>query len=38
MTDQAIATQPHQTFEAIKKHDKEGNEYWVARQLSNFSQ
>jgi DNA-damage-inducible protein D len=34
MTDTAIKTLHHQTFESIKQLDEEANEYWLARQLS----
>lgn len=33
-TDNPIADQHHQTFEAIRQLDAEGNEYWTARQLA----
>ncbi len=34
MTDHKISNQHHKTFESIKYTDKKGNEYWLARQLS----
>lgn len=34
MTDKLVNSLHHQTFESIKQLDKEGNEYWLARQLS----
>jgi DNA-damage-inducible protein D len=36
MTNQEISNQHHQTFESIKHIDEKGNEYWLARQLSNI--
>lgn len=30
---QNIATQHHTTFEGIRQHDADGNEFWLARQL-----
>ena len=33
MTEKRIVEQHHETFEAIRQFDAEGNEYWVARDL-----
>ena len=36
MRNQNISNQHHQTFESIKHIDENGNEYWLARELSNI--
>lgn len=34
MTGKKISNQHHATFENIKQHDADGNEYWLARELA----
>ena len=34
MTDRRVANTHHQTFEAIRRVDPDGNEFWTARQLA----